>query len=144
MKTQKRLLVSVICLLMVVFCFAGLTSCDTKCSHVWGEWSTKTDATCTAAGVQERKCSECGETETSAIEAFGHTWNDATCTTPKTCKICSATEGTVLAHTYTVELVKDEALKASANCASAAIYYKSCSCGAISTSDADTFTSSTV
>jgi len=143
MKTKNRLLASVLCLLMVVFCVVGLTACggDDKCSHQWGEWSTTTNATCTEAGVQERKCSECGETETSTINALGHDWNEATCSTPKTCKTCSATEGTANAHTYTVETVKDEALKSAANCTSAAVYYKSCSCGVISTNDADTFTS---
>ncbi len=28
----------------------------------------------------------------------GHTWNEATCTTPKTCSVCEATEGTALGH----------------------------------------------
>ena len=142
-KLQNYLVASVLCLLMVVFCVVGLTACggDDECSHKWGEWTATTNATCTEAGVQERKCSECGETETSAIKALGHDWNEATCSTPKTCKTCSATEGTANAHAYTVETVKDEALKSAANCTSAAVYYKSCSCGAISTNDADTFTS---
>lgn len=29
-----------------------------------------------------------------------HEWNDATCTTPKTCKLCDATEGEVAAHQW--------------------------------------------
>ena len=100
MKSKNRLLASVICLLMVVFGVVGLTACDEdgKCSHQWGEWSTTTNANCTEAGTQERKCSKCGETETSAIEALGHDWNEATCSTPKTCKICSAKEGVALDH----------------------------------------------
>lgn len=45
-------------------------------------------------------------------------------------------------HSYTESVVKPEALKSAANCQSAAVYYKSCSaCGAVSTSDTDTFTS---
>ena len=145
MKTKNRLLASVLCLLMVVFCVVGLTACDgdDECSHQWEEWTATANATCTEAGVQERKCSKCGETETSAINALGHDWNEATCSAPKTCKTCSTTEGTANAHAYTVETVKDEALKSAANCTSAAVYYKSCSCGAISTNDADTFTSGT-
>ena len=100
MKSKNRLFASVICLLMVVFGVVGLTACDEygKCSHHWGEWSTTTNANCTKSGTQERQCSKCGETETSAIEALGHDWNEATCSTPKTCKICSATEGVVLDH----------------------------------------------
>ncbi|MBQ2702017.1 MAG: hypothetical protein IJF64_03410, partial [Clostridia bacterium] len=33
-------------------------------------------------------------------EATGHNFADATCTTPKTCKVCQATEGDVLPHAY--------------------------------------------
>ena len=144
MKTKNRLLVSVLCLLMVAFCVVGLISCsgdEKKCSHSWGDWSGTKAATCTEAGAQERTCSKCGEKETSAIEALGHDWNEATCSTPKTCKNCSATEGTALAHVYTVEAVKDEAKKSPATCDSVAVYYKSCACGAISSNDSDTFTS---
>ncbi len=139
---KKRLLASVLCLLMVVFCVVGFTACfgDDKCSHKWGQWTETTSATCTEEGVQERECSECGETETSAISPLGHDWEAATCTAPKTCKTCSTTEGTTNPHAYTVETVKDEALKSAATCAHGDIYYKSCSCGAISTNDADTFT----
>jgi len=142
MKTKNRLLASVLCILALAVCIVGLAACDgeSECTHQWGKWSVITNATCTSAGTQERKCIECGETETATIDALGHDWNEATCSTPKTCKVCSATEGTASAHAYTVETVKDEALKSAATCTSAAVYYKSCSCGAISTNDADTFT----
>ena len=43
-------------------------------------------------------------------------------------------------HTFDQEIVKDAALKTAADCTHDAVYYKSCSCGAISTDDADTFT----
>ena len=33
-------------------------------------------------------------------ETDGHTWTDATCTAPKTCSVCGATEGEVGEHTY--------------------------------------------
>ena len=38
-------------------------------------------------------------------------------------------------HTYNQETVKPEALKTPADCTSNAVYFKSCSCGAISTTD---------
>ena len=41
--------------------------------------------------------SVCGETEG---EALGHKWNDATCTTPKTCSVCGETEGDALGHDF--------------------------------------------
>ena len=43
-------------------------------------------------------------------------------------------------HTFDQEIVKDAALKTAADCTHDAVYYKSCSCGAISTDDTDTFT----
>lgn len=42
-----------------------------------------------------KTCSKCGATEGNAA---GHSWNDATCTAPKTCKKCGATNGEVIAH----------------------------------------------
>ena len=43
-------------------------------------------------------------------------------------------------HTFDQETIKDAALKTAADCTHDAVYYKSCSCGTISTNDADTFT----
>ena len=107
MKSKNKILASVICLLMVVLCIFGMSSCgvtpgneNTGCTHTFGEWTEKTSATCAAAGVKERVCSECGETETAAIEALAHDFADATCTAPKTCKVCAATEGEALAHDF--------------------------------------------
>ena len=143
MKTKSKLLASVLCLLLAVSCVVGLTACggDGTCYHQWGKWTETTVATCTETGIRERVCLKCGFTKTATIDALGHYWIEATCSAPKTCKNCLATEGTALAHSYNVEAVKDEALKSAASCTSAAVYYKSCSCGAISTDDADTFTS---
>ena len=44
-----------------------------------------------------KTCSVCGATEGDAL---GHTWSDATCTDPKTCSVCGATEGDALGHTW--------------------------------------------
>ncbi|MBR2731755.1 MAG: hypothetical protein IKD72_07205 [Clostridia bacterium] len=43
-----------------------------------------------------RHCPLCGATEG---EPAVHTWKDATCTAPKTCAVCGATEGDPLGHT---------------------------------------------
>ena len=40
--------------------------------HTFGEWQTVTAATCSEAGTEKRVC-ECGEEETRAIPAIGHT-----------------------------------------------------------------------
>ena len=111
MKTKGRLLMGVLCMLMAAFCALIFTACggDDKCSHQWGEWTIKENATCTREGTQERKCSECGDIETSSIAALGHTWKDATCTAPKTCLTCQATEGSATGHTGGTATCKDKA-----------------------------------
>jgi hypothetical protein len=44
-----------------------------------------------------KTCVTCGETEG---EALGHKWNDATCTTAKVCSVCGETEGEALGHEW--------------------------------------------
>ena len=44
-----------------------------------------------------KTCSACSATEG---EALGHSWANATCTTSKTCSACSATEGEALGHSW--------------------------------------------
>lgn len=43
----------------------------------FGEWVVTTPATCTEEGVETRTCS-CGATETRAIAALGHDWDEGT------------------------------------------------------------------
>lgn len=45
-----------------------------------------------------KTCTECGATEGDVAE---HTWTDATCSSPKTCSVCGATEGDVAEHAWT-------------------------------------------
>lgn len=62
--------------------------------------------TCTANGFTEGKhCSVCNEViiKQTEIKATGHTWESATCTTPKTCKICNETEGKANGHTEVID-----------------------------------------
>ena len=44
-----------------------------------------------------KTCKVCGATEGAAL---GHDWAAATCTAPKTCKVCGATEGSALGHEW--------------------------------------------
>ena len=48
-----------------------------------------------ATCTEPRTCSECGATEG---EALGHEWKDATCTKPKSCSRCGETQGSALGH----------------------------------------------
>ena len=55
---------------------------------------------CINPGYTIHTC-DCGDTfESDTVEALGHTWVEATCTAPKTCSVCDATEGDVAAHSY--------------------------------------------
>ncbi len=139
---NKKILAYLLSILMIMMCICGLTACRVKkCNHQWGDWTITINATCLNEGVKERVCNECEEIEKNTINPLGHTWKDATCLTPKTCINCSETEGTALGHRYTEQIVKTEALKTAATCTDSTVYYKSCVCGVISTSDTDVFTS---
>ena len=50
-----------------------------------------------ATCTQPKTCYVCGATEG---EADVHSWEDATCTQPKTCSYCRAKEGTVISHRW--------------------------------------------
>lgn len=47
-----------------------------------------------------KTCAKCGEIKG---EASGHDWQEATCTEAKTCSVCGETEGEALGHTVTGE-----------------------------------------
>lgn len=141
MNKSRRLSALTVCLLIIVFCVVILTGCFSNCEHEWGEWKTITPATCTEAGVQEAECVKCGEKKTSSIEALGHEWTSATCTSPRVCSRCELTDGEALGHTFNQEVANEKTLKTEATYDSPAVYYKSCTCGAISTNEEDTFTS---
>ena len=101
-----------------VSCSGGTATCHTKavcevCNEAYGEFdATNHDggtevknakaATCTEKGYTgDTYCKGCGEklSDGKDIPALGHDWAAATCTTPKTCKVCKATEGNALGHT---------------------------------------------
>ena len=50
-----------------------------------------------ATCTEPRTCTICGATEG---EALGHKWKEATCTEPKKCTVCGATEGEALGHKW--------------------------------------------
>ena len=76
---MKKLTLILLTLVMIV----ALAACGNKCDHAY-------DNACDAT------CNECGETR----EVGAHDFTDADCDTPKTCKICGATDGTALGHTW--------------------------------------------
>lgn len=50
-----------------------------------------------ATCTEPRTCTLCGATEG---EALGHKWEDATCTEPKKCTVCGVTEGEATGHQW--------------------------------------------
>ena len=60
-----------------------LAACGNKCEHTY-------DNACDAT------CNECGEVR----EVGAHDYAAADCDTAKTCKICGATDGEALGHTF--------------------------------------------
>jgi len=55
---------------------------------------------CTAEGLAVYTCSKCEDRVEQILDATGHYWTGATCTAPKTCKICGITQGEPLGHSY--------------------------------------------
>jgi len=83
---------------MTLLCIV-LASCKQAHTHKFGEWVMVKEATCVYAGEQTRTC-ECGETETQAITAKGHTpGTAATCTTTQNCTVCDAVLVAAKGHT---------------------------------------------
>lgn len=68
--------------IITAFALAGCKPKDKACVHTY-------DNACDVI------CNECGEERMIA----GHNWVEADCTTPKTCTVCGATEGSALGHT---------------------------------------------
>ncbi|MBR3863907.1 MAG: hypothetical protein IKJ19_02170 [Clostridia bacterium] len=61
------------------------------------ELSSHTHTWQNATCTTPKTCSTCGATEG---KANGHSWKNATCTTPKTCSTCGATEGKANGHSW--------------------------------------------
>ena len=71
--TKKIFLIASLLALILVF-----AACDAdKCDHNYGDWSTKTEATCEEAGQSERVCKKCGNAETVTVKALGHEYGTA-------------------------------------------------------------------
>lgn len=88
--------------------------------------SVVTPATCTKEGYTTNTCTVCGIiTIDSKVEAFGHSWKDATCTEAQYCPVCGMSYGKPLGHQYVDTVIK-------ATCLSGGYTIHSCSiCGSV-------------
>ena len=80
--TMKKILLTVLC---IIFAISLIACGDEPCEHTY-------DNDC------DTQCNACQEER-----QITHSWTSATCLAPKTCSICSLTEGTVLEHTPTAD-----------------------------------------
>ena len=105
--------------------------------HSYGEWTTKTPATCTEAGVEVRVC-ECNDEETREIPATGHTYGEWETKTPANCTdaevearkcACGAEEtregDAANGHSFGAWQTRTEP-----TCESAGEEFRACACGA--------------
>ena len=77
---------------------------------------------------------ECQRNGCTATDGRGtHTGGQATCSAQATCDVCGESYGALAGHVYDQEKVEDAYLKSAASCMQAAVYYKSCQCGAVGT-----------
>lgn len=140
-------------------CFCGeagtetFTQTGTATGHNWSEYAVTKKATCTTPGEKTSTCANCDEIRTQEIPAIGHNWDDGVVTKEATedekgimtftCRNCNASYTVDIpekehVHAYTLNVVDEKYLAQSATCTSAALYYKSCNCGAVGT---ETFSS---
>lgn len=68
--------------------------------HIFDEGTIISEPTCIDKGVKRFNCSECSQYKDEPINPLGHDWKEATCTAPKTCKRCQATEGEPIEHSF--------------------------------------------
>lgn len=87
------------------------------CNHRWDDGKVIKEATCKSEGEMLFTCknSECDETKTEPIARLTtHSYDAATCTTAKTCKVCGVTSGFKLGHSYSSQYTVDKKATATA------------------------------
>lgn len=100
-------------------CEAAANAEETKCTHTYSAATCSSPKKCTKCGNTSgyplahdyeingnvATCKECGVRqiiETEEENTHTCTWSKATCTKPKTCKICGATSGYPMGHNYEI------------------------------------------
>lgn len=74
--------------------------------HTNIETTSEKKVTCTEDGNTEGQiCTDCGTVlkQYKELKATGHSWQEATCNSPKKCKGCGLTEGVALTHEYEID-----------------------------------------
>lgn len=69
---KRKITTILLAMFLVAGLAVGLSACNKKCKHKYGEWKETVTATCTEEGEKTRVCSKCGKQEKEAIEALDH------------------------------------------------------------------------
>ncbi len=86
----------------------GTTGTTAACQHTFGEWATRTEATCRDAGERFRTCSRCSEEETEPIAATGNHTVVTDAAVPATCTKTGLTAGKHCSACGTVLIAQEE------------------------------------
>lgn len=150
MKRNKVLFV--VLALVVALSIGLLVACDNDeaCEHEYGPYALTVAPTDMLEGQAVHICSKCGYAETVVVPALTNEEVWAAVTTSATHEsdghttytsiygVTTVTVGRLTDHVYDKEVEDARYLKSAADCENAAVYYKTCICGAVGT---DTFTS---
>ena len=85
---------------------------ETTEAHIWNDGEITIAPTEDAVGEKTYTCTVCGQTKKEEVAKLTHehTWVEATCTAPKTCSTCNATEGDALGHKESEAVVENHIL----------------------------------
>ncbi len=94
MNNKIKAILIAVCVFVLAFCVIGCEGVSNVGEvHEWGEWTVKTNATCTEEGVLERVCSDCGKKELTPIAALGHDWVKSEDSSREICQRCEVIKG---------------------------------------------------
>ena len=151
MKKFLLILVSLVLLVSLCSCaevidgiLCDLLGVTNSHEHSFGEWETKTSATCESAEVEVRKC-ECGEEETREGDAaLGHSFGEWETKTAATCteagvevRACACGKEETNAIPANGHSFGEWETKTAADCENAEVEVRKCACGEEETREGD-------
>lgn len=77
----------------------GAANIDYVPDHLFSQWETVIEPTCTEGGLASCFCYYCEKTVEKRLSPKGHTIENATCTEASYCKVCNESFGEPLEHT---------------------------------------------
>ena len=131
--------------------FSDTCTVTVACPHTNKTATSEKASDCKTNGWDAySECDECGQLFDASVAEIAeipyrplsnqHTGGSASCTAQAVCTVCLQPYGDKLAHNFTKEEKKAEALKTAGDCGKEAVYIKSCTaCGLVDTDTNNTF-----